>query len=156
MLFSFIFTYRWCPGGLLALSLQNFPGRKNDSASWGSITHRTESLNIPSWKRTLKDHRVQLLAPHRTTQKWDHISKSNVQMLLELWQLGAMPPGEAAPVPDRPHTAQLVRDPRTGSCNHKALKSNMRVTNRQVLRKGLPRRAERRCERCPLSSDGSW
>jgi len=40
---------------------------------------------------THKDHRVQLLAPLRAAQQSDCMSESVVQMLLELWKLGAMP-----------------------------------------------------------------
>jgi len=43
-------------------------------------THRI--IEYTELERTHKDHRIQHLAPHRSTQ--------NIQMLLELWQLGAM------------------------------------------------------------------
>lgn len=44
----------------------------------------------PKLEGANKDHGVQLLAPHRITQKSDFMSESVVQMLLQLWQLGAM------------------------------------------------------------------
>ena len=44
----------------------------------------------PKLEGTHKDHQVQLLAPHKTTQKSGHKSGSLVQTLLELWQLGAV------------------------------------------------------------------
>lgn len=40
--------------------------------------------NTLSWKGPIKDHRVQLLAPHRATQRLDHMSESVVQTLLVL------------------------------------------------------------------------
>ena len=49
-----------------------------------------ESQSIPSEKRPPKDHQVQVIALHRTTQNSDHISESIVQMLLELQRPGAV------------------------------------------------------------------
>jgi len=40
----------------------------------------------PDLEGTCKDHWVQLLALHRTSQQSDHMSESIIQMLLELWQ----------------------------------------------------------------------
>lgn len=40
---------------------------------------------------THKDHRVQLVAPQRTTQKSHCMSESTVQMFFELQQLRAVP-----------------------------------------------------------------
>ena len=50
-------------------------------------------MEYPELEGTMihKDHRVQLLALHRTTQKPDCMSESTVETLLELWHLGAMP-----------------------------------------------------------------
>ena len=50
--------------------------------------HRIADYLTLEW--THKDRSVQLLAPHRATQKSDPLSENAVQMLLELWQLGAM------------------------------------------------------------------
>jgi len=44
----------------------------------------------PKLDGTHKDHRVQLLPPHRTTQKSNSMSESTVQTLLELQQLTAV------------------------------------------------------------------
>ena len=51
-----------------------------------------------------KGCQVQLLAPHRTTQKSDHKTESAVQMLLELWQVQCHDhcPEEPVSVPDHP------------------------------------------------------
>ena len=38
-----------------------------------------------------KDHQVQLLAPPGTTEKLNPMSESVIQILLEFWQLGAVP-----------------------------------------------------------------
>lgn len=42
------------------------------------------------WMGIHKDHWVQLLGPHRTTQSPNPMSESTVQMLLKLWQLKDM------------------------------------------------------------------
>ena len=42
-------------------------------------------------EETHEDHQLQLLAPHRTTQKSNPVSESVVQMLLELWLLEVGP-----------------------------------------------------------------
>lgn len=61
--------------------------KQNSSAHNLTLNHRTtESENIPCWKG-LKDHRVQLLAPHRTTQYSNHTYESIIQVLLELCQI---------------------------------------------------------------------
>ena len=44
-------------------------------------------IDISSWKGT----RVQLLAPHRTTQKSEHMSETVIQTLLELQHSGPCP-----------------------------------------------------------------
>ena len=41
-------------------------------------------IEYPELEGIHRDYRVQLLAPHRTTQKSNHISESIVQTLLEL------------------------------------------------------------------------
>jgi len=51
---------------------------------------RITETEYPELERTNKDHWV--LAPHSTAQNPKPMSKSAVQMLPELWQLGAMPP----------------------------------------------------------------
>ena len=43
----------------------------------------------PNLEGTPKDHGVQLLAPHSTTQNSNYISESTVQMLFELQQISA-------------------------------------------------------------------
>ena len=43
-------------------------------------------IKYPELEGTHKGHRVQILAPYRTTQKVDHMSESIIQALLELWQ----------------------------------------------------------------------
>lgn len=46
----------------------------------------------PEWEGTHEEHRVQLLAPHRTTQKPNPMSESGVQTLFSLQdRLGAVP-----------------------------------------------------------------
>ena len=47
-------------------------------------------IEYPKLEGTHKAHRAQPLAPHRSTQKSDHMTESVVQMLLELQQLVAM------------------------------------------------------------------
>ena len=47
-------------------------------------------IEYPKSEEAHKDHRVQLLAPQKTTQKSDPVSESVAQMLLELWQSGAV------------------------------------------------------------------
>ena len=54
-------------------------------------------IEYPELEGTHKDHRVQLLALHRTTQKPDCMSESTVETLLELWHLGAMPTALGSP-----------------------------------------------------------
>lgn len=50
-----------------------------------TVFHRTtEYLKL---EKTHEDHQVQLLLPHTTTQKSDHMSENVVQTLLELQQL---------------------------------------------------------------------
>ena len=61
---------------------------KSTSSQWRPRNHRI--IEYPKLEGTHKDHRVQLLAPHSTTQKSDHTTESVVQTLLELWQLGDM------------------------------------------------------------------
>ena len=58
-------------------------------------------IENPKLEGTHKDNWVQLLAPHRTTQKLDHITKSIFQTLLELQQTLSCKhyPGESVPVP---------------------------------------------------------
>jgi len=67
-----------------------------------SQNHRI--IEYPELDGTLKDHWIQLLALHTTTQKSDHISSSFVQTLLELWQAQCHDrfPGDPVPVPDHP------------------------------------------------------
>lgn len=47
-------------------------------------------IERPKLEETNKGHGVQLLVPHRITQKSDPLSESVVQMLLQLQQLGTM------------------------------------------------------------------
>lgn len=48
-------------------------------------------IKYPKLNGTHKVHQVQLLAPHGTTQKLDHMPESGVQILLELWPLESCP-----------------------------------------------------------------
>ena len=69
-------------------SLVDEKARNNENA----VPHANHRITEqPKLEGTHKDHWVQLLAPHRTTQKSNYLSESSVQMLLELQQLGAMP-----------------------------------------------------------------
>ena len=57
-------------------------------------------IEYPKSEEAHKDHRVQLLAPQKTTQKSDHVSESVAQMLLEHWQWGCDHcPGQPVPGP---------------------------------------------------------
>ena len=56
-------------------------------------------IEYPELGGTHKDHQVQLLAPHRTTQKSDHMSESIVWMVFELRQLCAMTTALGSPFP---------------------------------------------------------
>jgi len=59
---------------------------------WGEVRrglHRT--TEYPKFEETPEDHWVWLPAPHRTTQNSNSVSKSLVQTIFELRQLGAMP-----------------------------------------------------------------
>jgi len=48
-------------------------------------------IEYPNLEGTHKDRCVQLLALHSTTQNSTPMSESSVQMLLELWQISALP-----------------------------------------------------------------
>ena len=57
---------------------------------WSSVASYCRITDHPELERTHEDHQVQLLVPHSTNQNSEPVSESTVQMLLELWQLGAM------------------------------------------------------------------
>ena len=59
-------------------------------------------IEHPTLEGPHKDHGVQLLAPHRTTQNSNPTSKNVAQTSLELRQLGAVPTGQPIP-PSSPH-----------------------------------------------------
>ena len=48
-------------------------------------------IEYPELEGTHRDHWVQLLALHRTTQNSNPMPESGIQMLLEFWQLGTVP-----------------------------------------------------------------
>ena len=62
-------------------------------------------VEYPELKETYKDHQVQLLAPHRTTQKSKQRSESIVQMLLKLRQAQCCDHCSGEPVPMSDNTS---------------------------------------------------
>jgi len=61
------------------------------------ISCNNRSIEYPNLEGTHKDHSVQTLLPHKTTQKPNPMSEGIVQMLLELWQLRAVPTALGSP-----------------------------------------------------------
>ena len=68
---------------------------KSNTVRLTCVDHRI--IENPELLGAHKDHRVQLLAPHRTTQSPNLLSESNVQTLLE--PLHACPLTQLHPVP---------------------------------------------------------
>ena len=55
------------------------------------------ATEYPELQGTLKDHQIQLPSTRRTTQNSNPTSESDIQMLLELRQLGAVPSALGSP-----------------------------------------------------------
>ena len=75
--------------GHLEFEQQPSSKQENESSLVNQKYHKI--TEYPNLEGTLKDHWVQLQAPHRTTQNSNPVSESTVQALLEFWQPGAVP-----------------------------------------------------------------
>ena len=75
--------------------------------------YRIRITEYPELEGTRKDHRVQLLAPQRTTQKSNPMPERTVQTLLELQQAWCHDhyPGEPVPVLSHPLVIKLFLIP---------------------------------------------
>lgn len=95
---------QWHPEFLMPFSAELHPVILDSLASKSAVTlnisgqgcwcldSHLESQNIPSWKKPNKDHWVQFLAPHGTTQKsyvWQHCPEASWTSAALGWALGS-------------------------------------------------------------------